>query len=138
MSKRVSHPVGGTRLTQDQFAHEASIGEMVNRHRLGASMHDPFATRQPIWGDFTALDFQTYQDTILDAKRAFAALPSPVRRHFGNDPYQVFRLIDQVRAGNEDAIKLAKRLDIVVDIPKPVEGTPLKADPEANPRKETT
>lgn len=124
MNKRVSHPVGGPRLTQDQFSHQSSIKEMVDRHRLGASMHDPFATRQPIWGDFTAIDFQTYQNAVLDAKRSFAALPAPVRRHFGNDPYQVFRLIDQVKAGNADAIALAKKLDIVVDLPKPVGETP--------------
>lgn len=145
---RIPHPTGGTRLTQDSFAHESSVGDLVARHRLGASLHDPSATRQPIWGDFTALSFQRYQDSVIDVQRRFSVLPSAVRRYFSNQPYQLLRVVDSAREGNDDSIAVLKKLNILVDMPvepavtppaptppAPTSQEPLRADPEAQPFK---
>lgn len=139
-SRRVSHPVGGVDPVQQNFAQGSSVGDLVERHRLGAAISDPSATRQPIFGDFTSLDFQRYQDTVIDVKRNFDKLPSKVRRKFNNDPYQLLRFVDDPANLAE-----AKELGIIVDRPEPVKTVgnstleelagALRPDPEANPHK---
>jgi len=43
-------------------------------------------TIEPIFGDVRTPDYQTAQQLIIDAKKAFMELPSKVRQYFGHDP----------------------------------------------------
>lgn len=149
MAKRFAHPTGGKKLVQEHFAHDSSVADLVKRHKLGASINDLSATRKPMFGDFTAVSFQSMQDAIVDANRAFASLPSSVRRRFANQPYQLIRMIDAAKAGSESAVNELKKMDLLHVLPEPVieksiaeqvtEGVSkalqAKPDPEANPRK---
>lgn len=68
---------------------ECDIHRIVQRHAetglWGTNLAPP--TRQPIYGDFTQpVDLLTAQKLLCTAKESFAALPSEVRKEFGNDP----------------------------------------------------
>lgn len=130
--KKGVHPTGGKVLTQQQFGHESSVGDLVARHRLGASIVDPSATRQPMFGDFTSVDFAKAQDLILQSKSDFARLPSAIRRRFMNSPEALLRFVENP-ANLDEAIKLGIVLDKRVKEESPKEMP--KADPEANPHK---
>lgn len=136
-------PVGPS-LTQQQFKDDADINKITARYIktnvLGTPGGQP---RQPIFGDFTSIDFQTMQNTIADVEQNFNSLPSRIRNRFKNSPYQLIRFVEQpenrsqaIKLGLVDATreeideneqKIA--IDALKDKKMPI------ADDEANPNK---
>lgn len=89
---------------QQHFRDETDINVMVQRfQRTGVPESPPVF---PGVSDFTEVhDFRSAMQAIIDADRAFAALPSGVRERFMNDPA---RLLDFVAddANYDEAVRL--------------------------------
>lgn len=80
------------------------------------------------YGDFTGVsDFQTCQNALVEARKAFMGLPSQIRKRFKNDPHKLLTFLED--PGNkEEAIKLGI-------IPTPPTGP--AGQPETEPEPET-
>lgn len=116
MRKRVQHPTGGEKLTQQHFAAEANINTIMERHlRTGGPLLGPGkqSGRQPI---FTELTGQTYHEMlckIQEVQGTFAALPAKIRKRFANNPHQLIRFLEDSNNLNEAiSLGLVQREDL--------------------------
>jgi len=133
---------GEESLTHQSFKKEADINTITNRFLKTGVLGNPGASRRPMFGNFTGVDFQAMQNLIVDAKNAFMALPASVRRRFNDDAGQVVRFCQDPR-NLEEAVKLGLvevpeghyvHKGKILPIPKEEkEPEAPKADPEANP-----
>jgi len=72
----------GTR-TQQNFKAECDINFMLKKFGVAGL---PAGARIPEYGDFSGItDYHSAMNAVIDAKMAFDALPSAVRKRFGND-----------------------------------------------------
>lgn len=114
---------------QQHFRDETDINVLVQRFaRTGV----PEAPPAPAMAEFDQIfDYQSAMQTIIDAQRAFGALPSKIRARFQNDPNQFLNFVhdDQNR---DEAVRLGliPRPQPVVDS-QPVT-TPSAGDPPAS------
>lgn len=154
-SNRVQQNVEGESLTQQNFRNESDINNIVGRHLrgVGRSLVNIGAggTRQPIFGDFSSIDYQAMLNTVTDIENQFSRLPGRVRNRFRNDPYQLIRWVEDP-ANQKDAIKMGlialpegmvmteegqivEQADIVTEASKKSQeqGNPHKADDESQP-----
>jgi len=61
------------------------------------------------FGDFTSYDdYHSSLNQIIEAQDAFEALPSSMRKRFGNDPGELLAFLEDP-ANNEEAVKLGLR-----------------------------
>ena len=69
---------------------ECDMNNIIRKHdKTGLVTHVNTATQQ--YGDFTEVnEYQVNLNMIMEAREAFAELPSEVRKRFGNDPGQFF------------------------------------------------
>lgn len=105
---RRSHRITGKSLTQQHPAKEADINTIVKRYLPTGAL--PSHGRQPIYGDFTSIDYMTMQNQIADIDTAFMRLPARLRGRFKNDPYQLMRFIDDPK-NRPEAIRLGLLVD---------------------------
>lgn len=64
--------------TKQEFKDDCDINRILSKYqRTGALSH--FATYAGSYGDFSACDYQTAQNTLIRARQMFDALPSSVR-----------------------------------------------------------
>lgn len=90
--------------TQQQFAEECDINEIVRRFGLTGVM--PENPRLPVSGDFTGVsDFQTAMNAVRAAEEGFMELPAEVRYRFGNDPQRLMSFLEDGR-NKDEAIRL--------------------------------
>lgn len=85
-------------LTQQQFKDECDINHIMQRYRDTGFLVDPLqkVTAKPQFGDFsTVADFMEAQNVIVRARENFEALPSQVRKEFGNDPARMLAFLEQ-------------------------------------------
>lgn len=159
----VRPPKGGESLTKQDFAEEANINNLVQRHLGGGTferprgvpLQMPGASRQPIFGDFSSsLDYQSQLDRLNDARQAFNDLPARFRGRFNNNPRDLIRWLEDPK-NHEQARKYGllpsgdplggkDQLDLVDELEKEQEAreasqgagpaTAPKPDDEANPR----
>lgn len=104
------HVDPGISMTVQSEAKAADINHIVSRHLgPGRSFKGvpqlPGASRAPMYGDFTSVDFQAMHNAIADVDQQFHSLPARVRSRFRNDPYQVVRFVEDP-ANLHEAIKL--------------------------------
>lgn len=134
---------------QQNFASEADINTVINRHmkgpgRMGMPIGNPNATRQGRFVDLSSESFHDMLNRVTDAQTAFMNLPARIRGRFSNNPYQLLRFLEKPE-NREEAVRLG--LIEPSDEPQPEKGSqgPLdpenedpedgqKPDPEANPR----
>lgn len=90
-------------LTQQHHAAAADINDLYRRHR-GAIPASPMASRRPIFGDFTSVDYQAAMNVVADARQRFAGMPKAIQKRF-ESPLQVIRFCENP-ANLEEAIKL--------------------------------
>lgn len=90
--------------TQQHFRDETDINVMVQRFsRTGIPEAPPVF---PGVRDFTEVhDFRSAMQAVIDADRAFAALPSSVRERFMNDPGRLLDFISD-DANYDEAVRL--------------------------------
>jgi len=128
--KRVQQINNEPSLAQQHNKDETDINNIVSRYKKTGILGDPRDTRRPVFGDFTAVDFQDMQQAIISVDAHFASLPAKIRSMFRNDPVEVIRFVENP-ANHEAAIKLGLLLDPTGETPDMEEAA--KADDEANP-----
>jgi len=131
----------GPVLAKQEPRAEADINNIVARYFKTGYL--PENNKSPKFGDFTGPGFQEMRNAIAEIDMQFMMLPAKIRKMFRNDPYQVIRFVEDPKNAQEAAkLGLIQLLDpdgdpFVPDEPKSPEKPPVKADPEANPRKKT-
>jgi hypothetical protein len=113
---KISSPVGAATLTDSQFLADCDINVVMRRCASGDT-----SLNQPITGVFADVsdigDFSTCMSKMLDARRNFEALPSAIRKRFGNDPALLISFLSD-SANDEEAIRLG--LKVKHETPPPV------------------
>lgn len=72
-------------LTVQEQKEEADINNIVKA--FGVTGRLPQGVRVPTYGDFTgADDYQSALEAIIEAEKAFSAMPSELRNRLDNDP----------------------------------------------------
>lgn len=106
--------------TQQNFKEECDINTIVRR--FGVTGQVPTNVRAPLQQDFVdALDFRQSMDALVAAQRSFEAMPSSVRKRFGNDPGAFVEFCSDPANRAE-----AERLGLLVPPPpEPVEPPPM-------------
>lgn len=95
---------------QQHFRDETDINVLVQRF---INTGVPDAPPAPAMADFDQVfDYQSAMNTLIDAQKAFGALPSKIRTRFQNDPHQFLSFIHD-SDNRDEAIRLGL-------IPKPV------------------
>lgn len=91
-------------LTQQSFAEDCDINEIVRRFGLTGEMPSDF--RSPVSGDFTGItDFHSAMNAVMNAQEAFMELPAEMRARFSNDPQQLLAFVGDEK-NRDEAIKL--------------------------------
>jgi len=94
-----AHMPKGESLTQKHFAQNADINHKVAKHLRsipGANLSNigQGGTRQPIFGDFTRIDYQDMLNKVTDIDQQFNALPGRIRNRFRNRPDQLLAFLE--------------------------------------------
>lgn len=99
------------------FKDECDINGIVRRFGLTGKMPDNF--RAPEYGDFSQVsDYQSALNAVIEAEKAFAAMPAGIRARFHNNPQNLLEFV--AKAENRDE---AEKLGLVNKITaKPVSG----------------
>jgi phage internal scaffolding protein len=95
-------------LTQEQFAAEADINNIIARYERTGILVDPLIDRrgQPMYGDFSEIDsFFEAQLKVAHAKELFDRLPVRIRERFSYDPGRLIGFLED-EANREEAISL--------------------------------
>ena len=102
-------PVGDEpSLTQQQFAAEADINNIIARYERTGILVDPLIDRrgEPMYGDFSNIDsFFEAQVKVARAKELFEALPAKIRDRFGHDPGRLIEFVEDEK-NRDEAIEL--------------------------------
>lgn len=137
--KRVQQLIEGPTMTQQHMAAETDINNIVSKYLKTGVLGNPTNPRRAMFGDFTSVDYQNMQNQIADIDNEFSALPSRLRKKFGNDPYQLVRWIEDPR-NYAEAVKLGlilpetPEIDLETQAQNAGETPAPKADPESQPQ----
>lgn len=156
--ERVFHKVEGDSLTQQNFAQEADINAKMSQYmkgpgRMGLPIGNPMASRKPMFGDFSNIDYHAMLNTVTQIDSMFHRLPARLRGRFRNRPELLLEWVSNpdnrkeavkmgliVDADLMDEIKQAEQMDIEKESKKAAEAKEdaaraevPKADPESQP-----
>ena len=108
----------GPSMTKQSHKDECDINRIMAKYqKTGVITH--VAKYAMEYGDATDLDYQTALNTVLEAQRMFADLPSSVRRKFDEDPAQFLEFVQNPE--NVDEMRELGLVDVPEDpIPIPV------------------
>lgn len=94
------------KVTQDSFAREADINELVKRFGIVDEAIPPQALDPRFYGDVTGIpDLRTMLDRARAAEAAFMSLPAAVRSRFQNSAGRLWAFVSDPR-NREEAVKL--------------------------------
>lgn len=103
-SDEAGFDTGPDSMTQQEFAKECDINEIVRRFGLTGQL--PENLRFPVSGDFTGVgDFHEAMNLVRQAEEEFLRVPAEVRARFQNDPGQLLAFLEDGK-NREEAIKL--------------------------------
>lgn len=107
---RVTNDTTGPSLTQQHFAEGQNINNMVSRHMragLGRNLSNiaQGGSRQPIFGDFSSIDYHDMLNKVTDIDNVFQTLSPKVRTRFRNNPELLLRFCEDP-ANYKEAVKL--------------------------------
>lgn len=92
--------------TQQHFAKDCDINEMVKRFGITDGALPPKAMDPSFYGDFSDVpSFRAALDRTRDAIDRFGNLPADLRNRFGNDPIQLWDYVNNEKNADE-AVKL--------------------------------
>lgn len=107
-------------LTQQQFAKDADLNEIVRRFGITDGAIPPQAIDPAYFGDFSDVpDFRTALETTRAAIDNFNNLPAELRKRFGNDPVELHNFVHD-EANEEEAIKLGLLKKLPPEVPEGV------------------
>lgn len=95
-------------LTQQQFAADADINNIMAKYSKTGCLVDPILTpsRKPSFGDFSGVpEFQAAQDLLAQSFEAFDAMPSHLRARFSNDPVNLLAFLEDP-SNRDEAVRL--------------------------------
>jgi len=103
--KRVQTTIQGPSMTQQQFKNQCDINQIIKKYeKTGMITH--LNNNQGNYADFTNIkDFQTNLNMVINAQSSFDALPSEIRKRFGNNPSNLIDFV-QNNSNYEEAVKL--------------------------------
>lgn len=137
MLKQYTQPAPGKSRTKQSFRDGADINKILAKHAKAGTL-DHITQYGGQYGDFADFDFHEAQNRLAEATTIFDALPSEVRREFGNDPSKFFATVGSM--SDEDLRKqipaLAEpgtQLPQVVRTPANVPEDPPEAPPADAP-----
>lgn len=97
--------------TKQSEADNCDINKIMERFNRSGKL--PVMQTQPArYGDARVVDYQTAQNLIKEAKEQFMALPSKVRKAFGNDPQS---FLSSIGDPSEENIANLKKLGILIE-----------------------
>lgn len=111
----------GESLTQQHMKSEADINTIVGRYMKTGQLGNPVSNKQPIYGDFSSIDYMEMRNAIADIDQEFGALPSRIRSRFQNDAHQLIRFIEKPE-NYQEAVKLGL---LPAPVPQPDAETPV-------------
>ncbi len=80
--------------TKQSMSQECDINFIMNRWKRTGEL-PPDQVHPPTYGDFSNVgDYMQAQNSILEADRAFEALPSWVRERFQNSPHELISFLE--------------------------------------------
>ena len=100
-------------LTQQHFAEECDINNIVERYLISGVLGDPLASpsAEPMYGDYSSVsDFHAAQNLIAEATQTFDLLPASLRKRFDNDPAKLLAFLED-DSNREEAVKLGLLID---------------------------
>lgn len=91
-------------LTKQNFKESCDVNYILKKYQKTGIL--PLADKVPMWGDFSNVkSYQESMNIVMKAEAQFSALPSNIRKRFGNDPSQFLEFMDD--DGNiEEAVEL--------------------------------
>lgn len=94
-------------MTKQSFADDADINNIVARYNETGFLTDPLkpSSRKAMYGDFSAVDYVSAQNSIAQANSMFEQLPSSLRAKFSNNPAELLAFLDDAKNA-EEAISL--------------------------------
>ncbi|AYP28786.1 MAG: minor capsid protein [Microviridae sp.] len=99
-----ANPGGGEQITQQHFALDCDLNNMVKRFGIKGVPVMPIDPSS--YGDFSgAPDLREALEIIRDARERFEALPALVRRRFDNNPAELYAFL-QDETNVEEAVTL--------------------------------
>lgn len=123
---------GAVSKTQQHFAKEADVNEIVRRAERTGVLGDPLRPgmpRQVLYGDFTRVpDFHTMQVTVRKVNEEFIRLPAKLRDRFGNSP-EAFLSFLQDPANLKEAVGLGLLPVELLPVEVPNAPDPVPASP---------
>lgn len=131
--ERANSDIGdlGPSLTQEHFAKDADINEIVHRFGIGDGSIPPAPNDPRFYADFTnVVDLRSALDRTIEAVTAFELLPARLRSRFNNDPGELYSFVTDP-ANEAEAIRLGliKREETAPAGSPPREPDSLPADP---------
>ncbi len=91
---RVVHPEGGKSLTKQSAVASTDINLIMEKWQKHGAAVAHLNRGQAMWGDFSSgVDYTEALNSIREAERDFAALPSKVRAHVDNDPAEFLEMV---------------------------------------------
>lgn len=153
---RVTANTTGESLTKQAPTKEADINHIVSRHLRGTGRSlrgiGAGGDRQPMFGDFSNIDYHAMLNQVSRIDNAFMQLPPKLRARFNNRPELLINFVsdpnnlkEAVKLGLMDPPEgylmtpsrdLVRQEDLVAQADNPPPATPPavpKADDEANP-----
>lgn len=109
-------PIQGESLTQQHMKAETEMSNKVGMFMKTGRFGDNQSNRQPMYADFSSIDFMEMRNAIVDIDAEFASLPSKLRTRFQNDPHQLIRFVENPN-NREEAMQLGL-------LPKPARNEP--------------
>lgn len=116
-------------LAQQQFGEESDINTIVKRFNLTGQL--PVGMAVPQYGDFeSVVDYHSALNLVIEADRAFMALPAHVRSRFNNDAGLFVDFVSNPENKGE-----AEKLGLTVGIgKKDLDAIPQESSQEASPK----
>lgn len=114
----------GDSLTQQHFKDDCDVNKIIDRYtRTGVVPAELIQQSEGVYGDFSNVgDFLAAQQSVLNARQSFEALPSSIRRRFNDDPAQLIAFMSDEN-NYDEALSLGlvnKRLDKIDVSPTPI------------------
>lgn len=95
MGKKVFHPTGGDKLTQQHQGDATNINKIMERHLRTGVLSGPGRPngRQGQYLNMTGENYHEMLTRVQEAQGQFAAFPAKIRRRFSNNPENLLRFL---------------------------------------------